>query len=239
MDSECDDHHNARIQRIYEPIEYDGGSKIIVFDIESGPLDEEILASQFVPKTKEEFVGAQRWKPETIEEKYSNYLVTALEDFKRRAALDATTGQVLAIGLKSEKGSMILDSLNEDHLLTQFWAKVASCESTGRSLVGHNVLGFDLPFLARRSWMRGIDFQMPRNCIKDTMKVWGCNCYGETISLDRLAKALGLPGKMEGVSGADFAKLWNGEAEEQELARRYLLTDLEVTWEVANRLGVM
>lgn len=210
-----------------------------MWDIETGALDEEILASQFVPKSKEEFVGAQRWKTETIEEKYSNYLVTALEDFKRRAALDATTGQVLAIGLKSEKGSIILDSVNEDKLLTEFWEKAAKCESVGRSMVGHNVLGFDLPFLARRSWMRGIDFEMPRNCIKDTMKVWGCNCYGETIGLDRLAKALGLPGKTEGISGADFARLWNGEPEEQQLARQYLLTDLDVVWNVANRLGVM
>lgn len=212
---------------------------MLVFDVETGPMDEEILASQFVPKTKEEFVGAQRWKPETIEEKYANYLVTALEDFKRRAALDATTGQVLAIGLKSEKGSVILDSLNEDDLLKQFWDKAAKCESTDRSLVGHNVLGFDLPFLARRSWMRGIDFQMPRNCIKDTMKVWGCNCYSDTISLDRLARALGLDGKLDGVSGADFARLWNGEPEEKELARKYLMQDLDVTWNVANRLGVM
>lgn len=166
-------------------------------------------------------------------------MVTALEDFKRRAALDATTGKVLAIGLKSEKGTVILDSVNEDKLLTEFWAKASACETAGRSLVGHNVLNFDLPFLARRSWMRGIDFEMPRHCIKDTMKVWGCNCYGETIGLDRLAKALGLPGKTEGVSGADFARLWNGEPEEQQLARQYLLTDLEVTWNVANRLGVM
>ena len=212
---------------------------MIVFDIETGPMDEEILASQFVPKTKEEFVGAQRWKPETIEEKYTSYLTTALEDFKRRAALDATTGKVLAIGLKNEKGSVILDSLNEDELLTKFWEKAANCEATGRSLVGHNVFGFDLPFLARRSWMRGIDFQMPRNCIKDTMKVWGCNCYGDTIGLDRLAKALGLDGKTKGVSGADFARLWNGTPEEHELAKQYLLTDLDLTWNIANRLGVM
>jgi len=212
---------------------------MIIFDIETGPMDEEILASQFVPKTKEEFVGAQRWKPETIEAKYAEYLVTALEDFKRRAALDATTGQVLAIGFKSEKGSVILDSLNEDELLAQFWAKAAKCEIDGRSLVGHNVFGFDLPFLARRSWIRGIDFQMPRNCIKDTMKVWSCNCYGETIGLDRLAKALGLPGKMDGVNGAGFAKLWQGTPEEHEQARQYLLTDLDLTWNVANRLGVL
>lgn len=216
---------------------------MIIFDIETAALDEQILASQFVPKTKEEFVGAQRWKPETIEEKYANYLVTALEDFKRRAALDATTGKVLAIGLKSEKGTVILDSVNEDKLLTDFWAKVRSCQAAGRSLVGHNVLGFDFPFLIRRSWMRGIEFEMPHferdGIIKDTMKVWACGNYGETIGLDRLAKALGLPGKTEGVNGADFARLWNGEPEEQKLARQYLLTDLDVTWNVANRLGVM
>lgn len=215
-----------------------GACEILVFDIETGPMDEKILASQFVPKTKEEFVGAQRWKPETIEAKYAEYLATALEDFKRRAALDATTGQVLAIGLKSEKSAVIIDSVNEEKLLEQFWAKANQCESAGRSLVGHNVLGFDLPFLMRRSWMLGVDF--PRlTVVKDTMKVWGCGVYGETISLDRLARALGMEGKANGITGADFSRLWNGDEEEHKQAREYLLCDLELTWNIANRLGVM
>jgi 3'-5' exonuclease len=211
---------------------------VIVFDIETAAQDEEVLAEQFVPKTKEEFVGAQRWKPETIEAKYAEYLTTALEDFKRRAALDATTGQVLAIGLKSEKSAVILDSVNEEKLLEQFWLKATQCESAGRSLVGHNVFGFDLPFLMRRSWMLDVDF--PRlTVVKDTMKTWGCGVYGETISLDRLARALGMDGKTNGITGADFARLWNGEKEEHEQARAYLLNDLDLTWKIASRLGIM
>lgn len=212
---------------------------MLVFDIETGPQDEEILAEQFVPKTKEEFVGAQRWKPETIETKYAEYLTTALDNFKRQASLDATTGQVLAIGLKSEKGSVVLDSINEEQLLLEFWSKAASCEKDARSLVGHNVYSFDIPFLMRRSWMLSIDF--PKlTVVKDTMRAWGCGIYGEMISLDRLAKALGLEGKAKnGVTGADFAMLWNGSPEDHELAKQYLLTDLDLTWKVANRLGVM
>jgi hypothetical protein len=211
---------------------------MLIWDIETGPLDEEVLAEQFVPKTKEEFVGAQRWKPETIEAKYKDYLQTAKQEFINKAALDPTTGSVLAIGLKSDKGAAILDSVNEEKLLVDFWKKAAECEAAGRSLVGHNCLGFDLPFLMRRSWINGID--VPKlTVVKDTMKVWACGAYGEWISLDRLAKALGVGAKTEGITGADFARLWNGTEEQHKQAREYLIDDLNLTWAVANRLGVM
>jgi 3'-5' exonuclease len=212
---------------------------MLCFDIETGALDEETLLEQFVPKTREEFVGAQRWKPETIDAKYSEYLVKAQSDFIQKAALDPTTGQVLAIGLKSDKGMSILDSVNEEKLLLDFWGKVRKWEAEGRSLVGHNCIGFDMPFLMRRSWILGIDFPVKLTIVKDTMKVWSCGAYNEWISLDRLGKALGLGGKMEGMDGGDFARLWNGTPEEHEQAKAYLIHDLDLTWKVANRLGVM
>lgn len=212
---------------------------MLVFDIETGALDEETLLEQFVPKTKEEFVGNQRWKPETIDAKYSEYLVKAQSDFIERAALNPVTGQVLAIGLKSEKGTSILDSVNEEKMLIEFWARVRKWEAEGRSLVGHNCLSFDLPFLMRRSWILSIDFPAKLTIVKDTMKVWSCGAYGEWISLDNLSRALGLGAKTEGVSGADFARLWNGTPEEHEQAKAYLINDLDLTWKVANRLGVM
>jgi hypothetical protein len=64
----------------------------VIFDIETGPADEDTIADVFVPKTKDEFVGAQKWKPETVEVKYAEYLKTALQDFKKQAALSALTG---------------------------------------------------------------------------------------------------------------------------------------------------
>jgi 3'-5' exonuclease len=211
---------------------------MVVFDIETGPLDIESLGAQFVPKTKEEFVGNQRWKPETADAKYAEYLEKAKEDFIKKAALDPTTGQVLAIGLKSEKGCQILGKSSEEENLLQFWEFARKCEDQGRSMVGHNCLGFDIPFLTRRSWILSIDVPSLR-VVKDTMKVWACGAYGEWISLDRLGKALGVGQKTEGITGADFARLWNGTPEEKEQAKAYLLDDLELTWKIANRLGVM
>lgn len=211
---------------------------MLVFDIETGPLDEEILSAQFVPKSKEEFVGNQRWKSETADAKYKEYLEGAFQGFLNRAALDPTTGQVLAIGLKSEKGAKILDSVNEEQILKDFWAKALELEAQGRSLVGHNVLGFDLPFIMRRSWIHGIDVAK-LTVVKDTMKVWSCGVYGDSISLDRLARALDVGTKTEGITGADFARLWNGTDAEHKRAREYLLDDLRLTWDIANRLGVM
>lgn len=210
---------------------------MLVFDIETGPADDETLAEQFTLKTKEEFVGDRNWKAETIDAKYEEYRLSAFENLKRKAALDATTGHVLAIGLKDVEGTRILDSINEEKLLLDFWKIAELQEWRGGMMVGHNCLGFDLPFLMRRSWMLGIEF--PRlTVIKDTMKVWGCGVYGETISLDRLSKALGVGGKSAGITGADFAWLWNGDEEDHNRARQYLTQDLELIWKCAVRLKV-
>jgi hypothetical protein len=215
---------------------------MLVFDIETGPLDEEFLDSQFVPKTKEEFVGAQRWKPETVEAKYAEYLESAKQKFIRDAALDATTGQVVAIGYKLEKDGELIDDGygSEENLLRDFWktVKEESC-----SKVGHNILGFDLPFLIRRSWILGVEFDMPKldrgGQFIDTMRVWTCGSYGDFIGLNRLAKCLGIQGKSTECTGADLARLWKGSQEEREMAERYLFDDLRVTWDVAVRLGVL
>jgi hypothetical protein len=215
---------------------------MLVFDIETGPQDEDTLLSQFVPKTREEFVGAQRWKPETIDAKYAEYLVTAKEDFIRKASLDATTGQILAIGYKSEESETEIDTADEGFMLSSFWRSYEDVVygKHGGIMVGHNIIDFDLPFIVRRSWILGVDFKAPRvdrnSFFVDTMKAWTLGSYQERISLDRLARTLGMGGKSG--KGEDFARLWKGTIQEHLEAREYLVNDLNVTWNVAKRLGI-
>lgn len=164
---------------------------------------------------------------------------SAKDKFIRDAALDATTGRVLAIGCKKDQSQSIYEG-DEYDLLFNFWLLV---KLEAESIVGHNIFNFDLPFIIRRSWILGVDFEMPKldrgGKFVDTMKVWTCGSYGEYIGLDRLAKCLGIQGKSTECSGADFARMWNGTQEEREAAKRYLLDDLRVTWDVAVRLGVL
>ena len=74
----------------------------------------------------------------------------------------------------------------------------------------------------------------------DTMQRWQAGNYRDTfVGLDRLGKALGLGGKTEGVDGGDFHRLYFGTPEERAKSLEYLIRDVELTWLVAQRLGIV
>lgn len=168
-----------------------------------------------------------------------------------KAALSPLTGRVLAIGYLNGVCGLRLDHIDnavggEHGLLSRFWECYGANRHQGR-LVGHNIYGFDLPFLVRRSWLLGVD--VPGDVLRDgrywaktfvdTMAAWGCGVYGERVSLDSLASYFGAPGKLDGVTGADFARLYYGEPEDRAKSLDYLEADLRATWAVANRMGVL
>lgn len=176
----------------------------------------------------------------------------AEQDFVDRAALSAATGQVLAIGYYSaEKQVSAVQGVDaetdEVTLLESFWKKFVRNSKTGTSIVGFNSNQFDLPFLVRRSWILGVDIpngvrngRYFSNLFIDVREVWLCGQRWNECesSLNHVAKALGVGAKTDGVCGADFARLWNGTEEEKAKAVEYLTTDVELTYQVACRLGV-
>ena len=71
------------------------------------------------------------------------------------------------------------------------------------------------------------------------MKRWQCGNYGEKfVKLETLSQATGGTGKPDGVTGAMFAELISGSAEQQKIAVDYLDNDIEMTWNVAVALGI-
>ena len=173
--------------------------------------------------------------------------------FVADAPLSALTGRVLAIGYRSEKATVIahVDAIpgGEPDLIEQFWGRYRKAKADRRSLVGHNIAGFDVPFLIRRSWLLGIDvpdgvfdsnWRYLDRCFVDTMQRWQAGNYRDKfVGLDALGKAMGLGGKTEGVDGGDFHKLYFGTAEERAKALEYLIRDVDLTWLVAQRLGIV
>lgn len=165
--------------------------------------------------------------------------------FIDRAALDPTTGRVLAIGFKSlDNGQLrILGFDDEPKLLTAFWRLYAKCRSESRRLVGHNIFGFDLPFLVIRSWKHGIDVPADlrrgryfSDILVDTQQEWLCGrSWGNTCStLDHVARFFGMPGKNG--NGKDFARLW---VEDRPAAEAYLANDLEMIAHVARSMAIL
>ena len=250
---------------------------MIVFDIETGPLPDDQLWKMFKPPDAPPHPG--EFDPSSVkvghlrdESKIAAKIADAhskheqaVKDYERNceeqqaeawssfcnsAALDARTGQVLAIGYYSLENNKLLIDSPEQHedgefsLLVNFWGQVARMRESNRLMCGHNILDFDLPFLMRRSWI--LDVTIPEGVrngryfdrmFSDTLDIWMCGQRQGSVkaSLNAIATALGGNRKTEGVTGADFARLWS---ENRELAIEYLTTDLHVTADVAIKLGV-
>jgi hypothetical protein len=204
---------------------------MIFFDIETGPLplaELDALMPEFKP-------AANLKDPEkikaSVEEKRQAYY--------EQAALSPLTGKVIAIGLELDVGFGIMSEpvhSKESEILTEFWKLVR--DNNNSQFIGFNIAHFDLPFLLRRSMKYGLKtppvFDKYRHLTDqfiDLMHIWQCCIYGETISLDRLARFLGV-GQKEG-SGKDFAKLWY---EDRPKAIEYLRNDLFLTKKCAERL---
>ncbi|MFZ2643173.1 MAG: 3'-5' exonuclease [Verrucomicrobiia bacterium] len=156
------------------------------------------------------------------------------------AALDATTGRIAILGTLTRNGAVMLraDVMSEARMLTEFWRMQDAADVS--VIVGHNLRNFDMPFIIRRSFMNGLGLPLGilhKNRLTerfvDTMEMWGAGERNAMISLDALARALGVGGKTG--SGGDFSALWEAD---KERAVEYCAHDLELTRQVAERMGL-
>jgi hypothetical protein len=160
-----------------------------------------------------------------------------------RAALNPLAGQVLAIGILSDT-KVVLHGMEESELIDRFWLFYDHAHQNGDRLVGFNCCSFDLPFLVRRSWLLGVP--VPQSVLRDNrywsptfvdlLDVWRMGNRQEYISQDELARALGVDGKPDGITGADFARLFN---EDRPRAIEYLKNDLRMIEDIAKALQVV
>lgn len=226
------------------------GSGPLFFDIETGPRPEEELRAIYHEKTLDEFAATcdKRWKAETVAQKFEEYRVTAWQEFLRKAALSATTGRVLLIGvLNNGNFHGFGDYGNDDEpgIIATFWDLVTDALSLKLRIIGHNSNNFDLPFLVRRSWLLGVT--VPREIRQgrywnplflDTMEAWSFG-QREYTSLNDIGRFFGVGQKTEGVDGKDFAKLWFGTPAEHKQALDYNEQDLRLTAAIAAKMGMV
>jgi 3'-5' exonuclease len=147
--------------------------------------------------------------------KIDAYIAEKGEEAWRATALDGSYGQLYCIGyaLGDDPAEVlaVVDHSREAEvaLLESFWRTVDPMLTNDPVWVGHNLLGFDLPFLWRRSVILGVRPArvIPYNqspwsqVIDDTMLMWSGqrNAY---VSLDELLSILGIPSD-DLISGAD------------------------------------
>ena len=176
----------------------------------------------------------------------------------RLGSLSATSGRVLSIAVQLGPLPEIEESLqnNTEHVfgidangreqpesqaLAEFLALMSGFDIEADEIVGHNVVGFDLPFIFQRCLVNDIggapfvnlSEYSPRG-VYDTMLRWWLGARNR-VSLDDLAWVLGLQSsKTEEVEGSRVFDLYHaGRLAE---IREYNLSDVRLTRKVYERM---
>ena len=170
----------------------------------------------------------------------------AVDEKYRKTALDGTWGQVCVIGYAVDDNEPVTiykqdDLADEAYALHEFNTQLAAIFNPNdrMNFVGHNVIGFDLPFLHKRYIINGIKPSafIPFNArpysefVFDTMTQWAG--YGGRISLDRLGRALSIGGKGEFNGSMVWDAVQHGEIDR---VAAYCAEDVELTREVYRRM---
>jgi hypothetical protein len=177
------------------------------------------------------------------------------DDEYRRLALDGDFGRVLTVGVIVEQGDQIIHRgllgrerqtmmfhLDEARTLRGFWRLLRGFNVRRDQIVGHNLFDFDLPFLYKRSVIQrvrpAVELPFTRyrsQPIFDTMHQWNKWSPRKFVSLDRLAKVLGLESsKSRGIDGARvYDKFCEGC--HQEIAD-YCMRDVELVRKIYYRM---
>lgn len=180
-------------------------------------------------------------KPETI----AKWIDDNAEDAWLKTSFDGGYGSICVIGYAINDGpvkSIIVD--DEKVALEEFWNDVKSSMNTAGvspEWIGHNVLGFDLPFLWKRAVIHGVDFRkmIPKDARHGagrafcTMQAWAG--FKDRISLDNLAKILGLKSHKDGFDGSMVYEAWMA-GEKQKIAD-YCAADVNLTRDIYRRIS--
>ena len=181
-------------------------------------LDIETIPSQ-LPGILDEFrakveAPGQYKKPESIAEWLKDNREAEAEKAWLQTSFDGGLGHCVVIGWAHGDGlSRAYDVArpgnadDERQMLQDFFCALTDAGPV--TLVGHNIIGFDLPFLWKRAMVLNVKppLNFPRapkpwsELVQDTMLLWD-STQRAGGSMDRLCKLFGIPGKGD-ISGAD------------------------------------
>lgn len=154
-----------------------------------------------------------------------------------KSAFDGTYSRICCIGMIILKDDLTpVEAVawygsNEKEILRAFWERLR--KDRPRLIITYNGLGFDLPFIKKRSIIHQVKPTMEISLAKfrtepvyDVMAIWGSWDFRGFTKLDVLARALGVETKSG--SGSQVTGMW-AEGQEKEVAE-YCLQDVYVTY---------
>lgn len=154
-----------------------------------------------------------------------------------KSSFDGTYSRIVCIGMiafsdsMEPQGALAWYGGQEKELLRQFWAWMGKARPG--LVITHNGLGFDLPFIKKRSIIHQVKPPVEISLAKfrtepvyDTLAVWSNWDSRGWVKLDVLARALGVETKSG--SGKQVAEMWQA-GRGREIAE-YCLQDCYVTY---------
>ena len=186
-------------------------------------------------------------KPETIAAWATEKKPALVREAVKRTGLDGLYGFVCCCCVAADDGPVYTfhtkDDTEAQSLATLFNALTGitkNCHGEVR-IVGHNIHGFDLPFLKHRAMIHGIkpphtlwramNAKPWDGVVADTMLMWSQD-REKRVSLDKLCKAFGIPGKA-GFDGSMVADTWPTDPDK---VIAYCLDDVQRVRSVYRRL---
>lgn len=216
---------------------------IITLDIETLPSFDPAIKEQIRTNIKP---PAQHKKPESIMEWLLENGDRVAEEEYRKTSFDGALGHVCVIGCAvgdEEPWSFCIENQeDETRMLRDFFTWIDSVCKENRNLkptfIGHNLVNFDLNFIKKRAIVLGVkpSIYIPFNAkpwdehIFDTMLQWDIR---NSISLDKLCRALGIKGK-DGIDGSMVYDMFL--AGQIDRLVEYCKHDVEITREVYKRM---
>lgn len=213
---------------------------VLTFDVETLQTTDESVIESFRKSIK---APANYSKPETIAKWHEENGAQALLDMVAKTGLDGLYGSVACIAWQGDDSVIFASDVNhsERETIELFYSFIEQ-ERHVDKFCGHNLAGFDLPFLKHRSIILGIkppsiirDAMSAKpwdSCIADTMLMWSSDSQ-KRASMDKLCKAFGIKGK------GDF----DGSMVNEEWVRgdrskviEYCKDDVRRTVEIYNRI---
>lgn len=216
----------------------------LYLDLESIPTQSDDAKARIASTVKP---PASMKKADTIAAWEANDKPQAVKEAIEKTSFNGAYGHVACIGwaLDNEPAQSViwpLDVDSEAATIYTFKSIVESAVGYGSPvIVGHNVAEFDIRFLWQRAFVLGV--KMPAWFPRDP-KLWGREVFDtmtafagarNTISMDNLCAALGIPGK-DDMDGSMVAEAWaNGEY--QRIAE-YCRRDVERTRAIHRKMQI-
>ena len=165
------------------------------------------------------------------------------DELYERSSFDGTFSRIVCIGMLIFSSDMIPQGnvawygINEKELLRRFWTRIGDLRPS--LFITHNGLGFDLPFIKKRSVIHQIKPTMEISLARfrtepvyDTMAIWSNWDTRGWVKLDVLARALSVDSKSG--SGSQVAEMW--AAGQGQAIAKYCLQDTYVTYACYQRM---